>query len=96
MNKTVLQVPVSKELKEKAEEASSEQGFSSLQESVRVFLTKLATNRLEIAIQETVRLSETSEKRYLKQTLDFEKNKNIKSAKSVKELMHRLNENKIS
>ena len=94
MSRTILQVPVSKDLKEKAEEASSRQGFSSLQESIRIFLTKLATNKLEITIQEPIRLSEASEKRYLKQTLDFEKNKNISSAKSVEELMRQLNENK--
>ena len=94
MSRTILQVPVSKDLKEKAEEAASKQGFSSLQESIRIFLTKLATNKLEITIQEPNRLSEASEKRYLKQTLDFEKNKNISSAKSVEELMRQLNENK--
>ena len=96
MSKTILQVPVSKDLKEKAEKAATKQGFSSLQESVRLFLAKLATNRLEITIQEPVRLSENSERRYLKQTLDFEKNKNISSAKSVEELASQLNDNKIS
>jgi len=96
MNKTILQVPVSRELKEKAEEAAHKQGFSSLQESVRVFLAKLATNRLEITIQEPIKLSESSERRYLKQTLDFEKNKNTRSAKTVDELMTQLNANKIS
>ena len=94
MSRTILQVPVSKDLKEKAEEAASKQVFSSLQESIRIFLTKLATNKLEITIQEPNRLSEASEKRYLKQTLDFEKNKNISSAKSAEELMRQLNENK--
>ena len=96
MSKTILQVPVSKELKEKAEEASSRQGFSSLQESVRVFLTKLASNKLEITIQEPIRLSEASEKRYLKQTADFEKSRNIISAKNVEELMSKLDANKSS
>lgn len=96
MSKTILQVPVSKDLKDRAEKAASKQGFSSLQESIRIFLAKLASNKLEITIQETVRLSENSERRYLKQTLDFEKNKNISSAKSVEELVDRLNGNKIS
>ncbi len=96
MSKTILQVPISKDLKEKAEKAANKQGFSSLQESVRLFLAKLAANRLEITIQEPVRLSENSEKRYLKQTLGFEKNKNISSAKSVEELVNQLNDNKIS
>jgi len=94
MRKTILQVPVSKDLKERAEEAASKQGFSSLQESIRIFLAKLATNKLEITIQEPVRLSETAEKRYLKQTADFEKNKNIISAQSAEELVAKLNANK--
>ncbi len=94
MNKTVLQVPVSKDLKEKAEKAAHDQGVSSLQESIRIFLTKLANNKLEITIQEPIRLSEASEKRYLKQTQDFEKNKNIISAKNVEELMAKLDANK--
>ena len=94
MAKTILQVPVSKELKEKAEKAASKQGFSSLQESIRIFLAKLATNRLEITIQEPVRLSEATEKRYLKQTADFEKNKNIIPAQNVEELVAKLNANK--
>lgn len=94
MSKTILQVPVSKELKQKAENAATRQGFSSLQEPVRVFLTKLASNKLEVTIQETVWLSQSAEKRYLKQTTDFEKNRNIISAKSVDELMAKLNANK--
>ena len=96
MNKTILQIPISKELKEKAEEAASSQSFSSLQESVRIFLTKLANNRIEVTIQETIKLSEASEKRYLKQTLDFEKGRNIKSANNVNGLMTQLNADKIS
>ena len=60
------------------------------------FIAKLATNRLEITIQEPINLSESSERRYLKQTLDFEKNKNTRSAKTVDELMTKLNANKIS
>ena len=94
MSKTILQVPVSRELKEKAEKAATGQGFSSLQESIRIFLTKLAANKLEITIQEPIRLSETAEKRYLKQTADFEKNRNTISARKVEELVAKLNANK--
>jgi len=96
MDKTILQVPVSTDLKERAEEAAHKQGFSSLQEFIRVFLAKLATNRLEITIQEPIKLSGRSERRYLKQTLDFEKNKNTRSAKNLDELITQLNANKIS
>ncbi|MEX0617200.1 MAG: hypothetical protein WD231_05370 [Candidatus Woykebacteria bacterium] len=94
MTKSILQVPVSKDLKERAEKAATRQGFSSLQESIRIFLTKLAADKLEIMIQETVKLSGNSERRYLKQTADFEKNKNIVSAKNVSDLIAKLDANK--
>ena len=51
MNKTILQVPISKELKDKAEEASAKQGFSSLQESVRIFLAQLSQGNLKISFE---------------------------------------------
>ena len=94
MRKTILQVPVSKDLKEKAEQAATKQGFSSLQESIRVFLTELSQGNLKISFEPVVKLSSKAESRYLKQTLDFEKNKNIISAKSAEELMAKLNANK--
>lgn len=94
MQRTVLQIPIDLELKNGAEQAARAQGFSSLQEVVRVFLSKFATNKVEVTIQETVILSEKSEKRYLKETLDFEKGKNIRSAKNVDELISQLNANK--
>jgi len=94
MNKTILQVPISKELKDKAEEASAKQGFSSLQESVRIFLAQLSQGNLKISFEPVVKLTPKAESRYLKQTLDFEENKNIISAKSVEELVAKLNANK--
>ena len=96
MQRAVLQIPIDQQLKNEAEQAALAQGFSSLQEIVRVFLSKLAANRLEVSIQESLKLSEKSEKRYLKQTQDFEKGKNIHSAKNVDDLMFQLNANKVS
>lgn len=43
----VLQVPMSKELREKATLAALSQGYSSLQGAVRVFLTQLAENKIK-------------------------------------------------
>lgn len=51
MNKTILQVPLTRELKNNAEKIALQQGFSSLQEAVRVFLTKLAQKKVEIILQ---------------------------------------------
>ena len=96
MQRTVLQIPINQQLKNEAEQAAHAQGFSSLQEVIRVFLSKFAANKVEVTIQEPIMLSKKSEKRYLKETLDFEKSKNIRSAKNVDGLMSQLNANKVS
>jgi hypothetical protein len=43
----VLQVPMSKELRNKATLVALSQGYSSLQGIVRVFLTQLADNKIK-------------------------------------------------
>jgi len=91
--KTIFQVPIDKELKNNAEKAASAQGFSSLQEIVRVFLTQLAVNKIEVTIQEPIALSPANEKRYARMTQDFESEKNIDSANDVEDLLLKLNEN---
>ena len=96
MNRAVLQVPLSAQLKNSAEEIASQQGFSSLQEVVRVFLTNFAAKKVEIAWQEPVSLSPGNEKRYSEITEDFKKNKHIFSANSVDSLLMQLNDDKVS
>ena len=96
MNKTVLQVPLSAHLKNSAEEIASQQGFSSLQEVVRVFLTKFAEKKMEIFWQEPIYLSDSNEKRYSEMTEDFNKNKNIFSTDSIDTLLNQLNDDKVS
>ena len=49
---TILQVPVDKEVKNKATAAAQRLGFSSLQEAVRLFLNKMAAQQLEIKFEE--------------------------------------------
>ncbi len=91
MNRTILQVPLDKQLKSNAEKAASSQGFSSLQEIVRVFLTQLSLNKVMVTLQETVSLSAENDKRYTKMTNDFESGKNIHSANTVNDLVSKLN-----
>jgi|SRR3989344_3849549 len=91
MQRAVLQVPVDSQLKQQAEKAAASQGFSSLQEAVRLFLAKLAEKRIELTFQETIKLSPKAEKRYLEMTEDFEKGKNVYTAKNVEDLMKQLN-----
>lgn len=92
MQKTILQVPITQDLKINAENAAHEQGFSSLQEIVRVFLTKLAAKKVEVSL-DSILLSEVNENRYISMTKDFETNKNVKTAQNVDDLLSQLNEN---
>ena len=86
-----MQVPVDSQLKQQAEKAAASQGFSSLQEAVRLFLAKLAEKRIELTFQETVRLSPKAIKRYNKITRDIEAGRNVFVAKDVDDLMKQLN-----
>jgi len=91
MQKTILQVPVNKQLKDDAEKAAYAEGFSSLQEMLRVFMTKLANRKISLTFNnEVVQLSKRNEKKYLKITEDFTQKKNISEADSVDDLMEQL------
>lgn len=96
MDKTILQIPINQDLKINAEKEASAQGFSSLQELVRVFLSKVASHKIEVTLQEATMLSENNEKRYLDMTADFESGKNIGRAKDVDDLIQKLHENSVS
>ena len=93
MSVTTLQVPVSKGLKKSATEVAKEYGFSSLQEVVRVLLTKLSRKELVVGIREetVVKLSKRAEERYAKMDEDYEKRKDWFVASGVDELLKNLN-----
>lgn len=97
MNRTVLQIPLPKELKISAEQAALDYGFSSLQEILRVFMKKLSQKTLDITFKEegVVKLSKKNEERYIKMTEDFKRGSNIYTATSVDDLMKRLHEHKL-
>lgn len=93
MEKTILQIPISKELRLRAEAAALEEGFSSLQESVRLFLQKLAKKALSITFYEppkAVQLSPKAVRRYNKMLDDIEKGRNITKTKNLEELFQLL------
>ncbi len=96
MTKTILQVPINQNLKISAEREAISQGFSSLQELVRVFLSKVATHKIEVTLQESTMLSAKNEKRYLDMTKDFELGKDTYSSDSVNDLVNKLHENSVS
>ncbi|OGD82940.1 hypothetical protein A2572_03655 [Candidatus Collierbacteria bacterium RIFOXYD1_FULL_40_9] len=83
----VLQVPMSKELREKATIAALAQGYSSLQETVRIFLTQLAEKKIETAFIAPIKLSAKNEKRYQKILDDAKTGKNITSFASVDDFL---------
>lgn len=93
MQKIILQVPMDKHLKNSAEKVASEQGFSSLQEIVRVFLSRLASKKVELVLQDSIILSSKNERRYSKMSQDFKADKNVSVAENNADLISQLNEN---
>lgn len=91
MNTTIIQVPVTKVLRDEAVKVAQESGFSSLQDVIRLFLTKLARKQIAVNLEDTAMpLSWKNEKRYIQMDKDFEKGKNVKSFSSADELMRDL------
>ena len=92
MNRTVLQIPINAGLRKAAEIEAKAQGFSSLQEAVRVFLKKLADRAIGLKFEEpTIQLSQKAIKRYDKILEEIEKGKvKTKSFENVDSLMEYL------
>lgn len=90
MNKVIVQVPVTKQLRDSAEQAAMDQGFSSLQEVVRVFMKKFSDRSIGITLEQAMPLSAVSEKRYRSIDRDVKQNKNIQRANDVHQLMQQL------
>lgn len=94
MNKTILQIPVSTTVRKDAEKQALEQGFSSLQEAVRVFLQKLARGALGITFEEeeNMQLSTKNASRYDRMIKDIESGRvKAKTFSDVPSLMNDLN-----
>jgi len=93
MDSTILQVPISKALRDEASIAASNMGFSSLQEAVRVFLSQLPTQTVKITFEQPpIQLSAKAIKRYDKISEDFRLNRNkYKSFTNTDEMMDYLN-----
>lgn len=89
MSRVILQVPMSKDLKSKAEKAALSLGFSSLQESVRLILTKLARRELKVTVYEET-LSPAAEARYEKIIKDIEAGRNIVKTKNAEDFLKKL------
>ena len=80
-----------KSLKKSAQEVANDYGFSSLQDLLRVILTKLSKRELVVSIEEApITLSKKNDQRYLKMSKDFVKGRNVKDFTSVRKLMKEL------
>lgn len=91
MQKVTLQIPMNEQLKIEAERAALDQGFSSLQELVRVILFRVAQRKIEINVEEVIILSEKADKRYARAMKDFKEGKNVYTAKNVDDFLRQLN-----
>jgi len=69
MHKT-LQIPVKEDLRDRAMKVAEEQGFSSLQEAVRIFLGQFAARKISITFTNTDMLSSKNERRYARMIHD--------------------------
>lgn len=88
MHRVVVQVPMSKELKDKAEVVSADLGFSSIQETIRVLLTKLSRREFSLRVEEVeeiTHLSPAAEKKFKKAVADIKAGRNIYKPKNKKE-----------
>ncbi|MBI2009936.1 MAG: hypothetical protein HYS86_02030 [Candidatus Chisholmbacteria bacterium] len=92
MSKSLLQVPVETNLREQAARAAADMGFSSLQESVRVFLKQLAERSVRVKFEPSVRLSAKNDRRYAKMIAEVKSGKvKTKSFDNVDSLLEYLN-----
>ncbi|HJZ05933.1 hypothetical protein A2634_01510 [Candidatus Amesbacteria bacterium RIFCSPHIGHO2_01_FULL_48_32] len=76
MDATILQVPISKALRDKAAKSALSQGFSSLQEAVRVFLNQLSSQAIRVTFEpQPVQLSHKAIRKYNKMSEDVKSGK---------------------
>lgn len=84
---------MTEDLRQMASVEAEVQGFSSLQELVRVMLSQVARKQMRVGFGQAVPLSWESEKRYMKMTEDRKRGVNWKSADSVDVFLKQLDEN---
>ena len=88
MSRTTLQIPLDTTLRNKAEKAALLAGFSSVQEMVRVFLNKLASQTIDVKFYDKSQLlSQEAEKRYIPLVNDAIQEKNLVRGKSLDDLI---------
>jgi antitoxin component of RelBE/YafQ-DinJ toxin-antitoxin module len=93
MDTTILQIPISKSLRTEAVSVAKDSGFSSLQEVVRLMLTKFARKEIGVTFERfpAVKLSAKNDRRYAKMVDDVLSGRvKTKSFDNVDDLMKDL------
>ncbi len=93
MSRTVVQIPLTTDLRDQAYAMAISQGFSSLQEAMRVILHKFVKGTLSVGVYTEpapIQLSAKAIKRYNKMDEDITAGKNFKTAKNIDDLMNQL------
>lgn len=92
-DRVILQIPISKSLRQEAQKVAEDLGFSSLQEIIRVILSKLSKRQLTFTIgqkEKAERLSPRAEKRYAKMIEDIKRGRNVYKPKDDEEFFKML------
>ncbi len=92
MNTIVLQIPIRKDIRDQAASTATKLGFSSLQETVRVFLKQLAAEEMQVTFaSKSMMLSAKNDARYAKMIDEVKSGKmQTKKFTSVQTLMDHL------
>lgn len=92
MDTTIIQIPISKNLREKAVKQAELSGFSSIQDVLRLFLHQFVLQEVEVKFEsKPVQLSKRAVRRYNKISDDIDSGKTkLFTAHSVDELMNHL------
>lgn len=94
MSNTILQVPINKNLRDRAVSSAQKMGFSSLQEVIRLFLNKMAEGEVSVKFEETeeiTHLSPAAERKFKKAVEDIKAGRNIYKPKNKEEFFELLN-----
>jgi antitoxin component of RelBE/YafQ-DinJ toxin-antitoxin module len=93
MQKVVVQVPMDRKLRDSAQRVAEEYGFSSLQEVIRLFATKLSKRQISVDISDAEYLSSEEDKILQKKYALFLRDKKrggTYKARSAKEMIGQL------
>ncbi len=93
MSRTVVQIPVTTDLRDRAYQMAIGQGFSSLQEAMRLVMHQIALGNLKLKMNfepRPIKLSEKAISRYEKMDQDLSFGKNFQSAENISDFLGKL------